>query len=119
MFFSSNDEETCFVKVFVPYIRPLYYYTVNFLLSSIDVLIYLLHYVYYSTFLNCLTASCASIYSILILLIGLNVSILCSKSENWGGKSLKNVLAWEPVWETFDYFSIDLATSDSKLLTSY
>jgi hypothetical protein len=48
----------------------------------------------------------------------LNVNILWSKSTNWGGRSLNIILAWGVVDETFDYFSIDLATSDSKLFIS-
>lgn len=66
--------------VFIPYTKFLYYYTLNFLLSSIDVLIYLLHIIYYYFFLNCFTTSCVSIPYILILLFGLNINILHNKS---------------------------------------
>ncbi len=119
IFFNSREDDTFLGTVRVPYIRPLYSSTVNFLLSSIEVLIYLLDYVSYSTLRNCLTTSCAKIYYILILLLGLKTNILEIKSINCAGRSLKNALVCTPTCVILDYFNIDFATSDYKLLISY
>lgn len=87
-------------------------------MSSIDVEIYFVHGIYYSGLWKAFTTSWFKIYSIVILLYGLNVIIFSIKSLKLAGISFNIEADWLWMW-SFIYFSIDFDTYDSIDLMSY